>query len=244
MYQTSDASFDTLRRTMSSDIATRLRHAREAAGYASAAEFARGHGFSEPTYRAHENGQRNPSTPNLKQYAAALGIDWRYLMLGDKLADPDAMIPAQVKPEPPSRAVISVDELDVRANGGYGLAHDTTEAEPVVARWQMPGDILRAQTTAPPKSLKIITVFGDSMAPDFLPGERVLVDLDDRRPSPPGVFVLWDGLGLVIKRLELVPGTDPHMLRLIPRNPQYQTYEQPLSDVHINGRVIGKWQWT
>jgi phage repressor protein C with HTH and peptisase S24 domain len=235
-------------------VAERLREKREAAGYESASDFARAHGFTEPTYRAHENGTRNPGAPALKQYAEALGVDWRWLMLGDdfvELGDQVVTISPEQRGERErkeasrvSSTSISVDELDVRANGGYGLVHDAKESEPVVSRWQMPGDLVRGQTTAPPKSLKIITVYGDSMTPDFLPGERVLVDLDDRRPSPPGVFVLWDGMGLVIKRLELVPGTDPPMVRLIPRNDQYQTYEQPITDMHINGRVIGKWLWT
>lgn len=235
-------------------VAERLRKTREAAGYESASDFARAHGFTEPTYRAHENGTRNPGASALKQYARALGVDWRWLMLGDDYAGSkdqiDTLSPDHSRErerQGGSRAIsktISVDELDVRANGGYGLVHDAKEAEPVISRWQMPGDMVRGRTTASPKSLKIITVYGDSMTPDFLPGERVLVDLDDRRPSPPGVFVLWDGIGLVIKRLELVPGTDPPMVRLIPRNDQYQTYEQPITDVHINGRVIGKWLWT
>lgn len=141
---------------------------------------------------------------------------------------------------------LSIDELDVRANGDDSLLHEGMAEEKITARWQIPTNILKAQTTAPSESLKIITVFGDSMAPDFLPGERVLVDTGDRSPSPPGVFVLWDGFGLVIKRIELLPadGNAPRTVRLIPRNREYSIYEQPLTDVAINGRVIGKWLWT
>jgi len=137
-----------------------------------------------------------------------------------------------------------IAELDVRASAGGGLAHETDESEPVVAEWQMPSALLRAQTTAPAANLRIITVYGDSMVPDFLPGERVLVDTGDRRPSPPGVFVLWDGFGLVLKRLEMIPYSEPAKVRLFSANSQYGAYEQPLEDVVINGRVIGKWQWT
>lgn len=71
-----------------------------------------------------------------------------------------------------------------------------------------------------------------------------MVDTQDRSPSPPGIFVVWDGFGLVVKRMEMVPYSDPPKVRLISRNREYSTLELPAEDVHINGRVFGKWLWT
>lgn len=138
-------------------------------------------------------------------------------------------------------AMAAIEELDVRAAAGDGSLH---EIETVAATWRMPLEMLAAQTTAGPTALKVIRVYGDSMAPEFLPGERVLVDTSDRTPSPPGVFVLWDGFGLVLKRVELIPYSDPPTLRLTSANAHYGAYERPLAEVHVNGRVIGKWLWT
>ena len=45
--------------------------------------------------------------------------------------------------------------------------------------------------------------------PTLLDGDIVLVDLGRRTPTPPGVFVLYDGMGLVAKRLEHIPNSDP-----------------------------------
>ena len=87
------------------------------------------------------------------------------------------------------------------------------------------------------------TIYG-FVRSDFRPGERVLVNTDDRLPSPPGVFIVWDGFGLVIKRLEVIPYSDPATVRLISANADYAVYERPLEDVTVNGRVIGRWQWT
>lgn len=81
------------------------------------------------------------------------------------------------------------------------------------------------------------------MEPDYLSGDRVLVDLSRRMPTPPGVFVVWDGLGLVLKRLELVIGATPRKVRLSSVNPAYLPYEVPHEELHISGRVIGKWMW-
>ena len=50
--------------------------------------------------------------------------------------------------------------------------------------------------------------------------------------------VLWDGLGLVVKRVEAVSGGDPAELRLISANPVYAPYAVPAQDVHMVGKVV------
>jgi phage repressor protein C with HTH and peptisase S24 domain len=55
--------------------------------------------------------------------------------------------------------------------------------------------------------------------PTLHDGEIVLVDLGRRSPTPPGIFVLHDGMGLVAKRLEHIPNSDPARLRIISDNP-------------------------
>ena len=94
------------------------------------------------------------------------------------------------------------------------------------------------------RDFEIVQMSGDSMFPDFLPGERLVVDPDHRIPSPPGVYVIWDGFGLVVKRLEIVPSSNPVLVRIIPRNHQYQTFERRLCDMDVRGRVVGKWTST
>ncbi|AUN31978.1 S24 family peptidase [Niveispirillum cyanobacteriorum] len=137
----------------------------------------------------------------------------------------------------------AISELDIRASAGPGALVES-DIEAVIDHWRIPPAVLRNQTASTTGSLKIITVKGDSMAPDFMPGERVLVDTADKLPSPAGVFVLWDGFGLVIKRVEMIPYSNPPMARLISRNSQFQAYECLAEEVQISGRVIGKWHWT
>ena len=40
-------------------------------------------------------------------------------------------------------------------------------------------------------------------------------------PVPPDIFVIWDGMGLVAKRIERVPHSDPPELVLKSLNPEY-----------------------
>lgn len=113
---------------------------------------------------------------------------------------------------------------------------------PVLAEWTLPEDLVRGHTT-PGRHLALIRVEGNSMEPEYHPGDRVLVDLSRRKPSPPGEFVIWDGMGLVLKRVELVPNTEPRRIRLLSINPGYTPYEVVLDEHTIVARVIGKWQW-
>jgi len=87
------------------------------------------------------------------------------------------------------------------------------------------------------ENIRIMKVIGDSMEPTLRPFDRVVVDLSDRDPSPPGLFVLFDGLGLVIKRVEVVAGFDPMRVLISPNNPRYTAYESPLDSAGIEGRV-------
>lgn len=189
-----------------------------------------------------ETGRQILNQTWMERIGKALGVEpWDLITDRASNLDPPEARPGE---ETGQQSSAAIEELDVRAGMGNGQHHEVTESEKVVAEWRVPRPLLKAQTSAATESLKIITVYGDSMAPDFLPGERVMVDTSDRVPTPPGVFVIWDGFGLVVKRLEMVAYSDPAMVRLISRNKEYETQEHPAETVHINGRVIGKWLWT
>jgi phage repressor protein C with HTH and peptisase S24 domain len=80
-------------------------------------------------------------------------------------------------------------------------------------------------------------VEGDSMMPTLHDDDIVLVDLGRRSPTPPGIFVLHDGMGLVAKRLEHVANSDHPRLRIISDNPFYKPYEVSGEEVNMIGRI-------
>ena len=57
------------------------------------------------------------------------------------------------------------------------------------------------------------------------------------RQRHPGIFVLHDGMGLVAKRLEHIPNSDPPRVRIISDNPFYKPYEGSGEEVNIIGRI-------
>jgi phage repressor protein C with HTH and peptisase S24 domain len=90
---------------------------------------------------------------------------------------------------------------------------------------------------ASPSQLRIMTVEGDSMVPTLFDGDTVLVDMTKRAPSPPGIFVLDDGMGLVAKRLQHVPNSDPPAVQVISDNKHYPEYERTAEEINIIGRI-------
>lgn len=150
--------------------------------------------------------------------------------------------------------------LELETRGGAGgpgmdirleskkIGRETFETDSVVAEWLIPSVFLRGQLRVNPSNAWIIEIYGDSMydpanpgAPGSLfPSDRVIVDTGDKRPSPPGAFAVHDGVGLVVKLVEVISRTEPVMLRLSSRNPTYAPYEVSVEEAQILGRVRGR----
>ncbi len=97
--------------------------------------------------------------------------------------------------------------------------------------------LIRDELKTRPDDLRIMHVEGDSMEPTLLDGDIVLVDLTRSCTTPPGIFVLFDGMGLVAKRLEHIPNSDPPLVRIISDNARYSVYERTADEVNIVGRI-------
>jgi phage repressor protein C with HTH and peptisase S24 domain len=135
-----------------------------------------------------------------------------------------------------------VPELDVRAGMG-ALGGDPALLDgsvPVVAEWHVPEAVLRQLAPGPLPGLAFITAIGDSNEPIIAPNTRVLVNTNDRGPSPPGLYIVYDGFALIIKRVEAIPFSDPPTVRISSVNPAYQPYERTLEEAYIQGRVVAQ----
>lgn len=185
------------------------------------------------------NGPRKLAAQELYEWAAAIGATPPAGMVAD--AEPNEEVP----PATPESAAIP--EVDART--GAGLAADgqtinvpagayAVSEDQARGTWSMPLDYLRFELRVPKLAVRLVEVIGDSMHPTLQPGDRIMVNTGDRKPSPPGIFALWDGLGVVVKRVEHIPNTDPLVYRIGSDNPHHATYERTEEEVHIIGRVV------
>ncbi len=134
----------------------------------------------------------------------------------------------------PGVPLVPISEMEVEAAAGGGAVADEVTEER--ARWYLPEAMVRHEGDANPETLRILRVRGDSMEPEMREGDRLLVDTARRRPATGELFVLFDGTGLVVKRVEMVPGEEH--LRLLSANPAYAPYAALGEEVHIVGKVV------
>lgn len=120
----------------------------------------------------------------------------------------------------------------VSAGGGIYLSD-----EEKIGEWPLPKGYL-VEMSLSNDGLAVVHVKGDSMEPTLRSGDRILIDMGDKNVSQSGLFVLWDGNGRVVKRVERIPGAKPPRLALISDNPLHSRYEVPAADVDIIGRVV------
>lgn len=144
----------------------------------------------------------------------------------------------------------TADEVQTKGGAGPGLLpsseRETTDEatghsygkDPIVGTWQFPDGYLSRSIGVSAGRARIIEVRGDSMVPTLLSGDRVMVDLDQTLPSPPGLFALWDGEGVVIKRVDRVRRSDPPAIEIISDNPRHKPYRGTDEEVRIIGRVV------
>ena len=113
--------------------------------------------------------------------------------------------------------------------GGTGDDDETTAL--------MPRYLIEDQLRAKAKDLLLLEVRGDSMEPEFLHGDQILVDRRDVDPRQPGAFAMFDGDGIVIKLVERVQ-TRRGYYRVFSANPRYTEYEISEEDITIMGRPV------
>jgi hypothetical protein len=217
-----------------------LRQARIEAGFAKASEFARTFHIPENTYRAHESGSRPLTAVAAKQYARIFetllsGITWSYLMDG---------VPGKTELQARTSKAINDDDVcfvveydsrskGIKPGGGFSITGETRKDV-----WRFSRRYLSNELGVPTKELVILGVQGDSMEPTLKSGDRVMVDMSDRRAGQPGIFALYSDDTPVIYRLETIPGSDPPKVLRISDNARHQAREVPIDKIDIIGRVV------
>lgn len=131
--------------------------------------------------------------------------------------------------------VVAVNEYEVRVSAGGGSLNDV---ENIRSQWPFNRNYLQSELGLSSNNLAIVEVRGDSMEPTLSSGDRVLINGNDLQVSQPGIFVLFDGGGTVIKRVEHIPGSRPARLVLISDNSLHSRYEVEADDITIVGRVV------
>lgn len=141
-------------------------------------------------------------------------------------------IGSQIDREGNNMAVIDLVDLKT--------AHSLEQDKDVICRITLLKDMLPSNQAV--SNLRIVKITGDHCSPDYAPGDYVFVDVARVLPEPPGVFLLWTGIGYKLQFCEHIRNSSPPVIKLLSLNKDagYETTEESLSKLNIKGRVIGK----
>lgn len=200
---------------------------------------------------------------NLLKVAGVLGVSANWLLTGDHVhmssEDVAAGLPGGDKRDHKGTSSLenyrgdipgAVPEVDARAGAGAGRVGEhevvtvqrgeTYVGHRVISDWVFPSTFLRHELRVQPGGIMVLEVVGDSMSPTLETGDRVIVDTSHSRPTPDGIYVIEEGDGPMVKRLQLVRRSEPAEVRIISDNPHHEPYTLRLDDIRIIGRVSGR----
>lgn len=207
--------------------------------------------------------QTNFRGSNLAKIAEVLGVSVAWLLTGDQDHIPSEDVAATIGNRAENDTIArvnlsnymgntpgSVPEVDARAGAGNGSVGEhqvvtlrrgeTYVSHKVISEWVFPSPFLRHELHAQPDNVMVLEVVGDSMSPSVEPGDRLIVDTGHARPVPDGIYVIDEGDGPMVKRLQLVRRSDPPEIRVISDNKNHDAYTMRLDDIRVIGRVSGR----
>lgn len=232
-----------------------FKELREASGL-SASELARlaeEAGASRQLVYKLESGVQPMSPKWAKVFAPHLGVSWPVLMgiEGVSVGMPQAAQRQRVVPGLPEYTpgdLPGVPEIDLvggLGSGGEAVAEAFTAGETDIISgdrvkdfWVLPPSYIAGEMGMKLANVRIFEVRGDSMEPTLQSTDRVMVNLADRVPSPEGLFAFFDGYGVSVKRLEIIPRSDPPSILAIADNPKHTQRTYAFDEVNIIGRVV------
>ena len=236
-------------------MANRIRERREALGMSQQA-LADEIGTSQPQIDRLEKGERKLTQGWLEKLAPALKMPMADLLLPPGVTrgpSPTHRTDRRRKAPDPDQLglplTIPIPEINAfaGAGGAGGLAeimNATPDGDVTIANeddirgyWHMPESYLSTELQVDPRRAFVVKVEGDSMSTTLESGDRIVINVQQRQPSPPGLFALFDGIAVVIKRVEYIPNTDPPRLKISSDNPRHESYERTIEEVQIIGRA-------
>lgn len=143
-----------------------------------------------------------------------------------------------------------IPEIDVR--GGLGVGGTSSEAYTTLSGgstiltdvvsdvWGVPFSSFPTKLRNNSDDMVIIQVDGNSMEPNIYHGDYVMIDKTSAVPRADGIYALWNGLGIVCKRVRYVYRSEPPRIKIISDN---QTEDEPAEVTLEEAKIIGKVVW-
>ncbi len=231
------------------DFGERLKSARK--GKLTQEDLSEATGISQNAICNYENGKRRPNAPRIQSICAALGISPSWLLTGEGPMAPEEQLPGleeePLRPYAPAAAAFALDS----SKDGKGMINVPRVASALpkgrssfdmqmdgAGYWAFASDFLLRK--GDPESMVVMQAQGDSMEPEIMDGDMVLIDQSKRAVRLGRIYAVAFEDVIYLKRIDKEPG------RIILKsvNPDYQPIALDLRERIVDKfRIIGQVLW-
>lgn len=165
----------------------------------------------------------NPTSGKIASIADELGVSMQYLLSG--------VHPQPSNPEHEWTDIANISTLTVESTIDSNIlvsSSDTCTNLYFTENW------IRESFQTSPENIRCLKISCDSMYPTLKQDDAILIDMSKKDINPPGIFVIFDGVALKARRLEML---SPDRVLVRADNNKYSSYEASLADLKIIGKV-------
>ena len=219
-------------------------------GNATQAEFADRIGINVNTLRGYEKGRALPGYEVLETLCTRLNVSPHWILTGQGNVLQETAFPAlpdvpqacetprPVLAEPSSGCevdLIMVPLVEARLSAGHGSLEVSGSSD---RSYAFRSDFLHRKGN--PRSMVLMRVSGDSMEPEIMDNDVVLIDQSKRDVTPGRLYAVGFDEAIYLKRIDILPGRV--ILKSI--NPAYPPVElDTRGDCEDAFRIIGRGLW-
>lgn len=167
--------------------------------------FAEDIGITESTLRNYEQGSSSPNAETLEVICKKLRISPEWLVLGTgpmhtSITEKEESLPPQYVPQDDSD-LIMIPMVNAVLSAGSGSLETDGDSE---RSYAFRRDFIARKGKA--KNMVLMRVSGDSMEPEIMDGDVVLLDQSKRTVVPGRIFAVGFEEAIYLKRIDLLPG--------------------------------------
>lgn len=197
------------------------------------ASFAKALEINPNTLRSYERGLAIPNQEVLARLCVKFSVNPAWLLLGDE--SPMENIPQESLVVENDDDIIKIPMVKAVLSAGSGSLQTNGESE---REYAFRRDFIKRKGN--PKNMVLMRVHGDSMQPEIMDGDVVLLDQSRRDIFPGHIYAVGFDDSIYLKRIDRVPGKV--ILKSI--NPDYQPVELIVQEQTAEQfRVIGQVLW-
>ena len=162
-----------------------------------------------------------PTLANAVRVAEVLGVDPAWLAFG--------MAPSSCSSEQQNPQEVTAVPL-------ISFAGDAGEVVPIGA-WAIPSNYMQSNFSSHDDAIVLFQTDQTFDEERIARGDLIFLDRSDIKPSPGGLFLYWDGLGMSLARIYAFP--NPRQALVTVTHSGHSQHTLKVDEVRIFGRVIG-----